>query len=183
MDSATMAKRLRCTKDALKLLLGVHPLTLQPQGFWRNLVPRQWGYNVLDKLQDAGLITRVPGGGIMAVPPMTKAALEDERVILSLLWPGSYKAPAVPGTAAEEPEPGPDVFNDPDFSLARATAPPTPTLAPPPQIEGVQRPPPGASPEVVQEWIFTLLHAQTENLIYIRESVDRLLSLWEEPKK
>jgi len=178
MDSATMAKRLRCTKDALKLLLGVHPLTLQPQGFWRNSVPRQWGYNVLDKLQDAGLVTRVPGGGIMAVPPMTKAALENERVILRLLWPGSYKAP---GAVAEE-----EAQEEPEEELSAgntATLEPPPALAPPPQIEGVQRPPPGASPEVVQEWIFTLLHAQTENLIYIRESVDRLLSLWEEPKK
>jgi len=165
-----MAKRLQATKEGLKLLLGIHPLTLHPQGFWRGSVPQAWGYSALAKLQDSNLVTRVAGGGLMAVPALAKAALEDERVLLTLLWPGYYKAPA-------------DTV-EPSVEKETEEAPPTAlALGPPPALEGVQRPPLGASPEVVQEWIFTLLHAQTENLIYIRENVDRLLALWEEPKK
>lgn len=59
-------------------------------------------------------------------------------------------------------------------------------LPPPPVLEGVKKPPQGSSEDVVREWIFILLHAQTENLIYIREKVDaqdakidRILSILE----
>ncbi len=62
------------------------------------------------------------------------------------------------------------------LSTETSEAPPQETFkfAPPPPIEGVQRPPVGSDPLVIQDWIFTLLHAQTENLIYMRERVNDL---------
>jgi len=177
MDSVTMKKRLETTKEALKALLGFHPMTLQPAGFWRGKVPNSWGYATLTKLQDAGLIKRMSGGAIVAVPDMINAALTDERILLTMLWPGAY-APAAKEAPSYTLEDG-DLRASQDGAEEETAV----VLQPPPALEGVQKPPPGAPPEVVQEWIFTLLHAQTQNLIYIRETVDRLLEAWEGPKK
>jgi len=175
MNGTTMQKRLQTTKEALQILLESHPRTLQPVQFWRGRVPNSWAYSTLTKLQDSGLIKRMSGGAIEAVPEMINAAFTDERILLTLLWPSAYPAPApapVPVPVAEEPAQPPP--HEEEAPLA---------LQPPPALEGVQKPPPGAPPDVVQEWIFTLLHAQTQNLIYIRETVDRLLEAWEGPKK
>lgn len=70
----------------------------------------------------------------------------------------------------------------PLLKMPPPTPPPSmsPELGRPPSIENIQRPPAGAPDSVVQDWIFTLLHAQTENLIYVREQVDKILAAMKE---
>ena len=139
---------------------------------------------IMRRLVEAGFITSSKQK-FFACPEAIELALANDALIADALWPKSQDLSqlqiVVPPPAPPAPPPVPPSAYHPLWSPPAPPTPPPPVeikLAPPPPIENMRRPPEGASPEVVQEWIFTMLHAQTENLIYIREQVDKLLRQW-----
>lgn len=112
------------------------------------------------------------------------AALADEALLADLAWPEKKPretelAEAPTSVSFEDGDPAPA---SPDGALRPDTTPAdapnlSESLQPPPPMANMDAPPPGAAPDVVQAWIFTLLHAQTENLIYIRERLDQAFAI------
>ena len=116
------------------------------------------GNRLCDKLVKAGYLSLELQGanGVPSYYRPDRARLEtllnDQDALVDFLWP--------PHTI---PEPAAD---DNDNSSA--------ALPPPPTLVGVMQPPPGASNDVLLAWIFTLLHAQVENMVYLRTQVDEM---------
>jgi len=161
MSPAQAKQWLTATRDTLSHLQKIHPLMLSASKLPISSLKVTTRSRVLNCLVEKGYIVRVgqpPGSKYVARPEAIEQALADDALISEVLWPTKL--------------PDPSQLNLEQPALAE------PALAPPPSIDNMRRPPPGASPEVVQEWIFTMLHAQTENLIYIREQVDSLLIEW-----
>ena len=136
-------------------------------------LPSTWKREVIGRFVDRSLV-QISGygrGRELRVPPESVTAVQeiiaDDRKLSLMLWPSE----GVPSSPPLPPSPPP---------------PPTPEeqqelfLANPPPIDELKQPPPGSSPEVIQAWIFTLLHAQTENLIYLRERIDKALAILEQ---
>jgi hypothetical protein len=163
--SPAQAKQwLTATRGTLIALQKIYPLPYSASELPLNALTRSTRNRVLGRLVDKGYIVRIgkpPSSKYVACPDAITSALQDDALISEVLWPSSHL---------------------PVFDEVPPPVPPPPAvaveLAPPPPIDNMQRPPQGASAEVIQEWIFTMLHAQTENLIYIREQVDSILNEW-----
>jgi len=169
--SPAQAKQwLTATRGTLSDLLKIHPLMLSASELPVSSLKVTTRNRVLGRLVEKGYIVRIgqpPHSKYTARPEAIEQALADDALISEVLWP--TKLPNLSQLDLKQPSPA---------EPTEPAEPAEPELAPPPSIDNMRRPPPGASPEVVQEWIFTMLHAQTENLIYIREQVDSLLNEW-----
>ncbi len=154
---------LTTTRNALAALQKIHPQMYSASELPLNALKKSTRNRVLGRLVDSGYIVRVgqpPSSKYIACPDAIDRALADDMLISNVLWPTRLPVDLSQPLPESSPDPAPEEEE---------------ALAPPPPIDNMRRPPAGASPEVVQEWIFTMLHAQTENLIYIREQVDKLL--------
>jgi len=161
---------LNATRNTLIELKKIHPLMAAASELPITVLARSTRSRVLKRLVEKGYIARLGSthGRYVACPESIDPPLKDDALLSDVLWP-SRLAEVPQMQFGESPQaPAEEIPSE----LPEAA------LAPPPQIENMQRPPLGASPEAVQEWIFTMLHAQTENLIYIREQVDELLRKW-----
>ena len=116
----------------------------------------------------------------VANPERLPEAFSDRRLVESLIWPNSASSPlrtddeedaqtSMPVEQSVEAPPPPPVNHQPPVAAEFRHQ-------PPPYIPGVARPSPDASPSFIQDWIFTVLHAQTENLIYIRTRIDEQIA-------
>lgn len=157
LSIAEARKRLQAAQEALRVLAAEYPAFVAPITlFGASGLSASTRYRIMRKFMDHGLAmaqgstaSRTYQANIEKIGPL----LEDEQAVAALL-------------RSDVTESLPDATGSSQMEM--------PTLQPPPPVEGMQRPPQGAPPEVVLEWVFTLLHAQAENFIYVREKVDRL---------
>lgn len=156
--TAAEAKRWhKMVRDSLVELKKIFPLGAQSGELSVAKMNSTSRGRIMTSLVRDGYIRRVKVR-YFAVPDKIDEAIQNEQVLSDIMWP---KKVATIGEMLEEPQLDTQQL----------------TLPPPPPVENLTRPPPGASHEEIVQWIFTLLHAQAENTIYMRERIDQLLGV------
>jgi hypothetical protein len=173
--------------DALKRISAAHPGWLSSREVFPEDMPDSSFYRMLKVLQQSGA-AEVVRMRYRANPERIKEVTQDPKILARLMWPGMY--PSMLDVPVELTDAATDSAEMPPRRqpIRTASTPAVPAaevqesqleLPAPPHIENLNMPPLGSPPELIHQWIFTLLHAQAENTIHMREKIDRIAEILE----